>query len=103
MHKRFRKIPIIMRGGMKTRQFAILAAAALVCAPVAAQTIDPFYAGSYTFSDLGSVTDLPTPYGGLTFKAGDANSILIGGAANGPGGLIYQVGVTRDGSGHITG
>lgn len=68
-----------------------------------AQTITPTYAGDYSYMDLGSITDVPANYGGLTLKDGDANTLLIGGAANGTAGKIYQVGVTRDGNGHITG
>lgn len=66
-----------------------------------AQTIGAGFAGSYSASDLGSVTGLPGPYGGLTFL--NNNTLLIGGAANGPAGRLYTVGVTRDGMNHITG
>lgn len=69
----------------------------------AAPTIDPFYAGSYTLSSLGAVPGLPSEYGGLTFKPGDPNTILIGGAANVASGLIYSIGVTRNLAGHVTG
>ena len=65
--------------------------------------IDPFYAPSYTFTDLGSAPGLPFPYGGLTFKAGDTSKILIGGNANTAAGLLYEVSVVRDAGGHITG
>jgi hypothetical protein len=58
---------------------------------------------SYTAVELGSITGLPTNYGGLTFKAGDINTIIIGGNANNATGRFYEVGVVRDGSGHITG
>src|SRR4051794_23178144 len=68
-----------------------------------AQTIDPFYSGNYSFVDLGSITSVPSNYGGLTLKYNDANTLLIGGAANGATGALYSVGVTRDGNGHITG
>lgn len=54
-------------------------------------------------TSLGSVTGLPALYGGLTIKAGDTNSLLIGGNANTAGGLIYEVGVTRGAGNHITG
>lgn len=73
----------------------------LVAGPVAALTIDPFYAGDYTATSLGSVPDLPPLYGGLTFLGAD--TILIGGNANTAAGRIYQVGVTRDIGGHVTG
>lgn len=66
-----------------------------------AQTIGTDFTGSYSTFDVGSVTGLPTPYGGLTFL--NNNTLLIGGAANTAAGLIYSVGVTRDGSNHITG
>ena len=66
-----------------------------------AQTVGAGFAGSYTASDLGSVTGLPGNYGGLTFL--NNNTLLIGGAANVPGGRLYTVGVTRDGMNHITG
>lgn len=66
-----------------------------------ALTLGADFAADYTATSLGSVTDLPTNYGGLTFL--DNNNILIGGAANGPSGLIYQVGVTRGADNHVTG
>lgn len=78
-----------------------LAAASLTA--VSAATIDPFYAGGYTMTDLGSIAGLPAPAGGLTVLAGDNNTLLIGGSANNSGGAIYSVGVTRDVGGHITG
>src|SRR5215475_11514026 len=58
---------------------------------------------NYTITNLGSVPDLPTNYGGLVFKAGDPNKILIGGAANGAGGQIREVDVIRDINGDIIG
>lgn len=83
------------------RSLAVLAIAAAV--PFAlAQSIDPFFAGSYSYSDLGSVPDVPANYGGLTLNQA-GNKLLIGGAANGAAGKIYQVDIVRDGSGHITG
>lgn len=66
-----------------------------------ALSIDPFYSGSYTVNSIGSVPQLPTNYGGLTFL--DNDTILIGGAANGAAGLIYQVDVVRGAGNHITG
>jgi len=68
----------------------------------AAANIAPFYAGAYTLSDLGALPGAQTPYGGLTFLAGNSNTLLIGTGANGPGG-IAQLGLTRDVDGHIIG
>jgi hypothetical protein len=86
-------------------QYNFVAAAfgiATFCAAGAsqAQTVDPYYSSSYSASSLGSVQNLPTPYGGLTFL--DASTILIGGTANQPSGRIYSVPVTRGADNHIT-
>ena len=75
--------------------------AALWSVGAQAIAVDSYYAGSYSVSSLGSITGLPANYGGTTFL--DNNNILIGGAANGSAGLIYQVGVTRGAGNHITG
>ncbi len=81
----------------------VLAATAGLAGQATALTIDPTFSAFYTATDLGSISGLPTNYGGLTFKAGDTNTILIGGAANSSSGLIYEVGVTRGAGSHITG
>ncbi len=84
---------------------AICAALALSLAPHrashAALTIGPDFASTYTATSLGSVTGLPSNYGGLTFL--DSNTLLIGGAANTLSGRLYTVGVTRGAGGQITG
>ena len=67
-----------------------------------AQIVFPF-ADDYSCVGLGAVPGLPNPYGGLTFKYDDPNTLLIGGAANSSAGRIYQVGVIRDANMHITG
>ncbi|MFN0196725.1 MAG: PEP-CTERM sorting domain-containing protein [Planctomycetaceae bacterium] len=64
-------------------------------------TLGPDFVTDYTAVSLGIVPDLPFPYGGLTFI--DSNTILIGGAANGPAGNLYTIDVVRDLDGHITG
>ena len=68
-----------------------------------AQTIQPPFAGVYGYTDLGSVPGVPANYGGVTFKLGNNNVLLIGGGANTPSGAIYEVVVTRDNTGRITG
>lgn len=84
---------------MKSQRF--LYALLLVCLSLAAnaQTVDPFYSGTYTITNLGSVSGLPTNYGGLIFK--DANTIWIGGHANNSTGLFYSVTVTRGAGNHV--
>jgi hypothetical protein len=69
----------------------------------AAPVIAPQFVADYTLADLGPVAGVPDPYGGLVFKAGDANTILMGGTANQADGGMYSVPVTRDAGGHIVG
>ncbi|MEZ4757031.1 MAG: T9SS type A sorting domain-containing protein [Flavobacteriales bacterium] len=62
-----------------------------------AQTLAPdFVSAGYTLSDLGSITDLPTPYGGLTIRTDEPNTLYIGGSANAPSGAVYTVPLLRD-------
>jgi hypothetical protein len=63
----------------------------------------PDFLADYTATDLGSVGGLPSAYGGMVFKAGDSDTLLIGGAANTSAGRYYEVPVVRDGAGHVTG
>ena len=81
---------------------AALAIAALV--PLArAQSVDPAYSGSYSLTVLGSVSGVPTNYGGLTFSQSDSNVIFLGGNANSSSGLFYAVPVLRGAGNHVTG
>lgn len=68
----------------------------------AATLVAPF-SRFYSLTDLGSVPQLPPAYGGLTFKAGDSNTLLIGGAAGTPDAGIYAVRVRRTKDNHIIG
>jgi hypothetical protein len=81
----------------------ILLQIAFVAPFAGAQTIDPFYAGSYSLNDLGSVPGVPARYGGLTLQAGSLDTLLIGGTANEAGGGLYSITVTRGAGNHITG
>ena len=84
---------------------ALLAAVGLLAtaAPTSAQVVDPAFAGSYSFIDLGGPAGVPTNLGGLTLRSGDPNTLLIGGNANGGNGAIYSIGVVRGAGNHITG
>ncbi|HRD53412.1 MAG TPA: T9SS type A sorting domain-containing protein [Flavobacteriales bacterium] len=79
--------------------------AALSCQHARAQTLTPeFVTAGYSLLDLGSITDLPTPYGGLTIRADQPNTLYIGGSANAANGAIYSVPLIRDGvTNQITG
>ena len=60
------------------------------------------YSTYYSLADLGAVSDVPAPYGGMTFKADDPNTLLVAGGANSAGGQLFAVSVVRDPAGHIT-
>lgn len=79
------------------------AAMGLVAQAASAQTFGTPFQGAYTLLDLGSAVNVPGNYGGLTFKAGDPNTLLLGGAANGFAGAVYEVPLVRGTDGHITG
>lgn len=74
-------------------------AQAAACAPAIA--FGAAFAGSYSCNDLGTPGSVPGPLGGIAFL--DSDTLLIGGAANGPAGVIQQIDVLRGGGGHITG
>ena len=74
----------------------------LVAAPAMAQTLVPPFNVPYSIVGLGFPPGVPTPLGGICFKPGDPNTLLVCGGANGPGGQLYQIGVTRGGNGRIT-
>lgn len=50
----------------------------------------------YSLLDLSSVPGVPGPYGGLTIKPEEPNTLYIGGAANQAGGALYSIGLERD-------
>lgn len=83
----------------------LVALAVLAAAPSAAraQRLVPPFDVAYSLADLGSPPGVPAPLGGLTVEAGTTDRLLVGGAANDASGALYEVPVTRDAAGHITG
>lgn len=84
----------------------LIAAAAIPATPAFALscsgvTFGASFASGYSCDTLGSVPGQPTNYGGVTFL--NANTLLLGGAANSSGGVISTIGVTRDAGNHING
>ncbi len=67
------------------------------------QVLAPEFAGSYAITDLGAPLGVPPLLGGLTFLAGDTNTLLIGGSANTAGGTLHRVPLIRNMDGHIVG
>ena len=94
---------------MHERRTSLLWAASVVAVALAfapcttAQTIPPPFDADYSFADLGSAPGVPANYGGVTFRVGDPNTLLIGGAAAGTSGVIRSIALVRDGSNRITG
>jgi len=66
-----------------------------------AQSVGPEFAANYTLTDLGSAPGVVPNYGGLTLRQSEANTLYLGGAANGGNGAVYRVALERDGSGAI--
>src|SRR3954447_12782208 len=93
---------MVRRNGFRAIAAALLATGWLA-APAAAQTLDPSFADSYTLTDIGSPTGIPSPLGGLVLKAGTTDRLLVGGSANTDSGALYEVPVRRDENGHISG
>jgi hypothetical protein len=90
---------------MKTRLYSALAAITalqLSIASSSAQLVDPYYAGHYSIRSLASVATVPRFYGGVVILTNNPNVLLIAGACESAAAKIYQVGVQRDGGGHIT-
>lgn len=63
----------------------------------------PAYAALYSVYDLGPVPGVPNPLGGATVHITDDDKLLIAGNSENGSGAIYEIGVTRDTCGHITG
>ena len=80
---------------------ALPALANLTLGSLEAQILGPSFAADYSFTSLGTPNAVLAPLGGINFKPGDTNTLLLGGSANNTGGQIYEVPVTRDSSGHI--
>jgi hypothetical protein len=65
--------------------------------------VEPPFDRAYSALDIGAPAGVPAPLGGLTLRAGTRDRLLIGGAANSAEGALYDIGLVRDGAGHITG
>ncbi len=88
---------------MRHRTLGLAVLLLMTAATSHAQTLSAPFASDYTLTNVGSVSGLPGPYGGLVFQAGNTNSLLIGGNANNGSGSIYSVNVVRGSGNHITG
>lgn len=101
MYSTFRSLPI--QTGCRSL-LALLSIAWSGNALLAQTLTAEFVNAGYSLVDLGSPVDLPAPYGGLTIRADDPNTLYIGGNANNANGTIYTVPLIRDGvTNQITG
>ena len=67
------------------------------------QTLGPDFAAAYTADNLSFVPGVPSPYGGIQFKEGSPNKLLVVGQAEALAAAIYEIDVTRDATGHVNG
>lgn len=67
------------------------------------QTLAPAFGTNYQLVVLGSVPNVPGPYGGLIFLSSDPSRLLIGGSSALPDGRLYSIQVQREANGHIVG
>jgi hypothetical protein len=91
------------RNGIRVGLLCALALAILPAGSASAQELVAPFNGAYSFQDIGTPPGVPDRLGGLTLKAGTTDRLLIGGQANDAPGALYEVGLVRDGSGHIVG
>jgi hypothetical protein len=94
---------VLRRNGIRAGLLLGLVLTAVMAAPASAQQLIAPFDASYSVHDLGTPPGVPERLGGLTLKAGTTDRLLIGGEANGAGGALYEIGLVRDGSGHIVG
>jgi hypothetical protein len=66
----------------------------IFCAAASGQTVQAPFNTDYSVIDLGTPPGVPASLGGITFL--DSDTLLIGGAANGGSGAIYQIDIARD-------
>ena len=88
---------------MRVIGLTILLAAVAFAPAASAQVVSPPFDSTYSLTDIGTPPGVPARLGGLTLKQGTTDRLLIGGGANGSDGALYEIGVLRDGAGHITG
>src|SRR5262245_1141779 len=79
-HCRNRTMQHLLRSGFSIA--LLVTCCAIPISSAGAALLEAPFDDDYTLSTLGSITDLPTPYGGLTLLAADNNTLLIGGGAN---------------------
>lgn len=75
----------------------------LLAAPALGQTLVAPYDVPYSLISLGFPPGVPQALGGISFKPGSNNRVYINGGANGANGAMYEIGITRDINGFITG
>ena len=75
---------------------------AALCSVGFAQNIGPNFVAHFTYVNLGTPLT-PLNWGGVNFKPGNPNVLLMGGYAYNSAGVIWEVPIVRGAGGHITG
>ncbi|MCP3918960.1 MAG: hypothetical protein GY711_25730 [bacterium] len=89
---------------IRTTLAAALVASSATGVSQAQFTLGPDFVNDYTLNNLFSVPGVPSgAYGGLEFKDGDPNKLLIVGDGETAAAAIYEVDLTRDVDGHVNG
>ena len=88
---------------MRSIFFAAAGLGACLAGSALGQVLAPPFDVNYQLVGLGYPTGVPGSLGGICFKPGDNNKVLIGGGANGANGAIYEIGISRSPNGYITG
>ncbi|MEZ6017675.1 MAG: hypothetical protein R3F49_21380 [Planctomycetota bacterium] len=86
---------------LSSRWPATAAAALLLVASSSAQTFGSNFAGTYSYTDLGTPPGVPGFLGGINFDPNNPNTLWIGGSANTGAGEIFAVPISRDSTGQI--
>src|SRR3989304_7755726 len=92
-----------MNSGKQVLVALVAASSVAISSDASAAVLGADFLAHYSLTDLGSVTGLPPLYGGMIFKAGDPNTLIVGGEANTAAGLFYEVPVVRGGTSSVVG
>ncbi len=72
-----------------------------LCPLTSGQTLGPDFVSSYSVVNQGSLPGVVAPYGGVVFKQGENNKLLIGGRANQFAADIFEVRFSRSADGRL--
>jgi hypothetical protein len=87
----------LRKNSLNAVKVSLLSFIMITCFIGRSQSLTPdFQNAGYTLTDLGSIDQLPSRYGGLTIRPDQPNTLYIGGYANEGQGTLYTVDLVRD-------